>query len=428
MGGIPLRSPSMQTVNNVAGSNEPGKQNSIDSNPDQNPASKSLLKKFCISTSNKLDSTTIKGVGVVLVSLGVAAMFTGPGAVASVPLMAAGGALLLISSGISINNWRKAQSLTGAQNLNNSRSLKPAVESDKEKIVPESVQPRYPLADIYSWPEEDTADYRTFELADKQIELGAELPARGDCQGSNPTKPSHELFEHLINNSRDLYLYVRNHPEKINQPARSGLTLLQYAAIGEVGSEDPETRAVIRKILFSVPDISFDPTIGKGDTPLHIVAKNGASLACCTVFHEYVNAAIQHGFNFRIERGQGETVLQRRIDYSPNDVAPMELLKILVDKNLHNKKTVLNVVSSSGSTALSECIRKGFFDVALELLELGADPKVSDAIKKDKARLTDLAMNKEFPEEQVKARAQLLKLNDFLETNKKYFKYLTDKP
>jgi hypothetical protein len=67
---------------------------------------KSLLKRFCIFTFNKIGSKSAKVLSLVLIGLGVAAFFTGIGAAAAIPLMIAGGSLFAISSGISVGKYR----------------------------------------------------------------------------------------------------------------------------------------------------------------------------------------------------------------------------------------------------------------------------------------------------------------------------------
>ena len=63
-----------------------------------------LLQRFCIFTCNKLGSKSAKILSLVLIGLGVAALFTGVGGAAALPLMLAGGSLFACSAGISIIN------------------------------------------------------------------------------------------------------------------------------------------------------------------------------------------------------------------------------------------------------------------------------------------------------------------------------------
>jgi len=224
-------------------------------------------------------------------------------------------------------------------------------------------------------------DYEKFEVADHLIRLRQyTLPdlvfSEQDCAGKA------EFFKHLAASCRNLYLFLRKHPERVNEQDEEGMTILHHAASAGL-TMGSNSASLIHSLLFNAPGIDFSIKNSNGDTAVHVAGFYGEERVTCRyIFPNYVRKAAELGFDFSTRGQRGYTVLHLAVLHA-YESWPMgrarnlsTILSILLEHQIPNLKAVLDTLSDSGSSALFYAINRLSLSEARELLAAGADPEL----------------------------------------------------
>ncbi|MET3106201.1 ankyrin repeat protein [Oxalobacteraceae bacterium GrIS 2.11] len=256
--------------------------------------------------------------------------------------------------------------------------------SVSNKSLFSTLSPRSTL-DVDKWRLNLAQDFETFEQADHLRRLGGyQLPDMRRSEQDYPTK--NEFFEALANNCRSLYIFLRKHPERLNEQDERGMTILHHSAsIGIMMGSN--SASLIHQLLFNADGIDFTIKDENGNTPVHIAGCYAEDRVTCDyIFPNFVRKAISLGFDCTTRGVKGLTILHlsalnaytdswfrgRRENLS-------HILAILKENKIPNLKAVLDTLSDSGSTALYYCVNHLLLKEARELLEAGADPQLCGA-------------------------------------------------
>ncbi|MFN7094485.1 MAG: hypothetical protein ACK4M7_03890, partial [Burkholderiales bacterium] len=215
--------------------------------------------------------------------------------------------------------------------------------------------------------------HEAYKLADKLLQEGAKLPTPYRTK-ANFNQIS-EFFSHLVSDSYDLYIHLQQNPELIKMQDEHGETLLHAAAyIGRM--LDSYSVKLIHYLIFRAPGLDFNVKNYQGNTPLHVAALNCNDLTTYnSTFPYYLEEAKKANFDFSTLGQQGQAILHiaTRVSYKTyfsdrqNNLA--NVLRIVPNINV-------DVLSDSGSTALSYAISLRLFAEANSLLDAGANPSV----------------------------------------------------
>jgi ankyrin repeat protein len=238
-------------------------------------------------------------------------------------------------------------------------------------------------------------DIQNFYKADELLKGGAALPKLKKEESSFENKS--EFFRDLSYGVRDLYIALRTNPDIIKEQDENGQTILHHAAHIGLGLGS-NSASLILELLFEAKGADFSIRDNNGDTPVHIAAKLCHDRSTCDfIFPNYISKASETGFDFSQLNNQGQAVLHiaaRNTEYS-------FYVGDLMGRQRNNVETIiesvpnidLNVLSSSGSTALFYALNHGRFYKAETLLKAGADPKCGSQDRRPEKQL------KEFEEE-----------------------------
>jgi ankyrin repeat protein len=215
--------------------------------------------------------------------------------------------------------------------------------------------------------------HEVYQLADKLLQEGAKLPTPYRTKAD--FNQISEFFSHLVSDSYDLYIHLHQNPKIIKIQDENGETLLHAAAyIGRM--LDSYSVKLIHYLIFRAPGLDFNVKNYQGNTPLHVAALNCNDLTTYnSTFPYYLEEAKKANFDFSTLGQQGQAILHiaTRVSYKTHFFGRQNnltnLLRIVPDIDV-------NVLSSSGSTALYYAIFFMFFAEAKTLLNAGANPSV----------------------------------------------------
>lgn len=214
-------------------------------------------------------------------------------------------------------------------------------------------------------------EIKNFEAADKLLKLGASLPKPTRSEKEFKTKS--EYFEFISRYADETYIALRSNPGIIHERDENGKTLLHHAAmIGLITGS--HYSSLIHNLLFEMPGIDFTKKDLEGNTPVHIAANYGRDRQThLSVFKRYALAAKEHGFNFSTLNNAGQAVIHivTRELYYDYIFGLRSNLGWLID-NIPGLN--LDVLSSSGSSALFYAINHLHLEQATFLLDHKADP------------------------------------------------------
>lgn len=219
-----------------------------------------------------------------------------------------------------------------------------------------------------------------FAIATELLHKGAPMPKEHSSR-ENFSSIS-DYLEHLANDAHDLFIALYNDPSIVNLQGDDGKTILHHAAkLGLIMGSN--SAALIHDQLFNAPLTDFTIQDEDGNTPVHIAALYcDDRVTCDYVFPNFARTAAKRGFDFSVLNHQGQAVIHiaTRNAYEfgasgrRNTVA--RLLDIAPDINI-------NVLSSSGATALYYAINWRRLDEADCLLAAGADPSIFGSPDRD---------------------------------------------
>jgi ankyrin repeat protein len=220
--------------------------------------------------------------------------------------------------------------------------------------------------------------------------------AFNNTQDEKNDKPIYDKFRSLIVNTSGLIEALAANPNLIQEKDEEGMTLLHHAAnIGRlVGTQ---LAGELLKVLFAIPGLNFHIKDHRGNTPVHT-----AAIGCehrvtyQSIFPQFLKKALEHGFDFSTLNNEGESVLHiaTKISYDSSVFGRLDNVSNMGNCNVRNMGNCnvrnmdncapkpkprldvfgLDVLSSSGSTALSCAIDALLFNEANTLLEAGANP------------------------------------------------------
>ena len=220
-----------------------------------------------------------------------------------------------------------------------------------------------------------------------------------------PTTPN---LEELLYNKELLERELSKNPQLINKKDKQGMTLLHHIAVMEdLGQSSLEP---IIDILLAQPSINFNIEDNKGNTAIHLAASSRERTNCEFIFPKLVEKAEKNQFNFSMLDKQGQAIihLASRLSYSsPITGKRINKIETLIK---YAPSLDLNVLSSSGSSALFYALNSVHFPEADTLLNAGANPSLGNEGRK--------------PLEQVKKH---LKTIEQLDKNSKHYKVKLDK-
>lgn len=189
-------------------------------------------------------------------------------------------------------------------------------------------------------------------------------------------KNESELFRRLLCFPAELELALKENPDFITELDENGETFLHHVA--RMGCLMGTSNALkILEVLFSLSNINFNIKDINGNTPLHLAALYCSDrVTCKCVFPALIKKASECGFDFSTLGQGGQSVLHiaAKVSY----VDRRRFFEARVNSVLNVIKNVkdpgLNVLSSSGSTALYYAINHLHFEEAESLLDAGANP------------------------------------------------------
>ena len=232
---------------------------------------------------------------------------------------------------------------------------------------------------VHDWRLHLWQDYRRFVMADHLVRLRQyQRPALYRPEKSYASKG--EFFKYLARSCKDLYLFLRAHPDRVNEQDDDGMTILHHAAsIGAMMGSN--SASLIHQLLFEVPGIDFSIKDLNGNTAVHLAGYFSYDRVTCRyIFPNYVRKAAALGFDFTTRGSQGLTVLHYaalnayECDMQGRDQNLSTILAILIEHPIPNLAAVMNALSDSGSTALYYSLSRLAFSEVQKLLDAGADP------------------------------------------------------
>jgi ankyrin repeat protein len=225
-----------------------------------------------------------------------------------------------------------------------------------------------------------------YKLADKLLQEGASLPAPSKM--SQDFKQTQEFFLYLVHNHQDLYIHLLRTPEIIRQQTEYGETLLHTAASITRDMEDSRAR-LIYHLLFRAPGLDFTIKDNNANTPLHTVALCSSELSVYDfVFPYYLKEAKKANFDFSTLGHNGQAIIHiaaSTVHSHPSFGKRSKIRKLLeIVPNID-----LNVLSSSGSTALAYAINWMHLEEAEILLVAGANPRIYGNLERSPLAMID---------------------------------------
>jgi ankyrin repeat protein len=186
--------------------------------------------------------------------------------------------------------------------------------------------------------------------------------------------------------------------------------------------------SLIFHLLFNAPGIDFSVQDKNGMTPVHLAAYTAHDRVTSRfVFPNFVREAAQRGFDFSILDKQGQSVLHLSTRYAyedPRGFFPRhQNVLVLLDKE-RVPNIDLDVLSSSGATALYYTINRLQLKETNALLDAGANPILCgdpdrdpmDMVNEYVTAFTNELSREEDPERQAHLQQ---KLNEVIELKTK---------
>ncbi|MBP5569236.1 MAG: ankyrin repeat domain-containing protein [Treponema sp.] len=204
------------------------------------------------------------------------------------------------------------------------------------------------------------------------------------------------LYEKLRSGDKDVYNAVSQKKVNLNRENLLGYTVLSYAAIDNEyelakmllksgakpdyglnfplyqicwASEKPKNQNEMIKLL-----IAYGANVNKkqkntNDTPLMATIKKQGG--------KYAKLLIQYGAKVNVVNSEGETPLILAVDYYAN------LIDVSLVQYLISQGSDVNVITKTGHTALSIAAYNGYPLILRQLLENGADVKITKKNKNE---------------------------------------------
>jgi ankyrin repeat protein len=196
-----------------------------------------------------------------------------------------------------------------------------------------------------------------------------------DGQDEKSDTPIYDKFRSLVVtwDTSELKQALAENPSLIEAQDEQGMTLLHHAA--DIGRSLGHSSArEVLNVLFASPGINWNIKNNSGNTPVHVAATLCQDRTTYElIFPEFVKTASEHGFDFSTLNNQGQSVLHlaTKISYERWPIGRQNNVRNMLN-NAPNPG--LDVLSSSGSTALYYAINGHLFSEANTLLEAGANP------------------------------------------------------
>lgn len=215
--------------------------------------------------------------------------------------------------------------------------------------------------------------YNQMKLADKIISKNHNTleQLKFDYESFKPE----ELFKILSSDSVKLYYYLRKYHEKINEQDKEGNTILHHV-VSNLCFNGKTTTYEFFDVIFSTKGLNMDIQNKNGMTVLHLcgyLCQNNLKDAHI-IIHELIKNAVDLKTNFELLDNHGQSLIHYiSRSYKTSSIFQISLLPHVID--IIKEHFDINVLSSSGSTALFYSLNHCLLDSAEALIEAGADVK-----------------------------------------------------